>query len=146
MTCAVEGRDGTQLGGCVKTYVPWPAGRFGGVLVAVSHPERPVGLRVIAFGVRHQPRHAHTLSVYEIAHRRLHGPTERHRPRLSLVAQRTSLAAVVHDACRKQEVAQMALEPAGLVPRGCRYSQRKPRTFRGRPTATNSGSATGPTP
>lgn len=73
MACEAEGRDGTRLGGCVKTYVPWPNGRFGAVMVAVSHPERPIGLRVIAFGVRHQPRDAHALTVYEIAHRRLNG-------------------------------------------------------------------------
>lgn len=73
LACEAEGRDGTRLGGCVKTYVPWPAGRFGAVMVAVSHPEHPVGLRVIAFGVRHQPREAHALSVYQIAHRRLNG-------------------------------------------------------------------------
>jgi hypothetical protein len=41
--CEAEGRDGTRLGGCVKTYVPWPAGRFGAVMVAVSDPERQVG-------------------------------------------------------------------------------------------------------
>lgn len=23
--CDAEGRDGTRLAGCVKTYVPWPA-------------------------------------------------------------------------------------------------------------------------
>ncbi len=73
VACEVEGRDGTRLGGCVKTYVPWPAGRFGAVMVGVSHPERPIGLRVIAFGVRHQPREAHALNVYEIAHRRWRG-------------------------------------------------------------------------
>jgi hypothetical protein len=73
MACEAEGRDGTRLGGCVKTYVPWPAGRFGAVMAAVSHPERPFGLRVIAFGVRHQPREAHALSVYQIAHQRLNG-------------------------------------------------------------------------
>jgi len=71
LACEAEGRDGTRLGGCVKTYVPWPAGRFGAVMVAVSHPERPVALRVIAFGVRHQPPEAHALSVYQIADRRL---------------------------------------------------------------------------
>ena len=54
--CEAEGTDGTNLDGCVKTYVPWPDGRFGCVMVAVSHPERPLGLRVIAFGVRHQRR------------------------------------------------------------------------------------------
>src|SRR5436309_13555058 len=64
MACEAGGRDGTRLGGCVKTYAPWPAGRFGAVMVPVNHPERPVGLRVIAFGVRHQPREAHALSVY----------------------------------------------------------------------------------
>jgi len=66
IVCEAEGRDGTRLGGCVKTYVPWPAGKFGAVMVPVSHPDRPFGLRVIAFGVRHQPRDAHALSVYEI--------------------------------------------------------------------------------
>jgi hypothetical protein len=71
MACQAEGRDGTRLGGCVKTYAPWPAGRFGAVFVAVSHPERPLMLRAIAFGVRHQPRESRALSVYEIAHRRL---------------------------------------------------------------------------
>lgn len=73
LACEAEGRDGTRLPSCVKTYVPWPAGRFGAVMLAVSHPERPVGLRVIAFGARHQPRDAHALTVYQIAHRRLHG-------------------------------------------------------------------------
>ncbi|MDE3024417.1 MAG: hypothetical protein KGI93_02485 [Acidobacteriota bacterium] len=71
LACEAEGRDGTRLPGCVKTYVPWPAGRFGAVMVAVSHLERPVGLRVIAFGVRHHPRGAQALTVYQIAHLRL---------------------------------------------------------------------------
>ena len=73
LACEPEGRDGTRLGGCAKTYVPWPTGRFGAVMIAVSHPARPVGLRVIAFGVRHQPRDAHALTVYQIAHLRLNG-------------------------------------------------------------------------
>lgn len=38
LACEAEGRHGTRLGGCVKMYVPWPAGRFGAVMVAVSHP------------------------------------------------------------------------------------------------------------
>lgn len=42
-------------------------------MVPVRHPERPLGLRVIAFGVRHQPADAHVLTVYEIAHRGLNG-------------------------------------------------------------------------
>jgi hypothetical protein len=71
LACEAEGRDGTRLSGCVKTYVPWPAGRFGAVMIPVRRRERPVGLRVIAFGVRHQPRGAHALTVYRIAHHRL---------------------------------------------------------------------------
>lgn len=53
MACEDDARNGTNLAGCVKTYVPWPDGRFGAVFVAVSHPQRPLGLRAIAFGVRH---------------------------------------------------------------------------------------------
>jgi hypothetical protein len=69
--CQPEGRDGTNLGGCVKTYVPWPDGRFGAVFVAVKHPKRPMTLRAFAFGVRHHPRESHAETVYEVAHRRL---------------------------------------------------------------------------
>lgn len=66
--CDEEGRDGTRLAGCVKTYVPWPIGRFGLVLLPVAHPTRPLALRAFAFGVRHPP--ANKPSVYEIADRR----------------------------------------------------------------------------
>lgn len=69
--CQAEGRDGTRLGGCVKTYVPWPDGRFGTVFVAVTHPNRPMALRAFAFGVRHHPRESNAETVYEVAHRRL---------------------------------------------------------------------------
>jgi hypothetical protein len=70
--CQAEGRDGTRLGGCVKTYVPWPDGLYGLVLIAVEHPTRPWALRAIALGVRHHPRDSHALTVYQIADRRLH--------------------------------------------------------------------------
>ena len=69
--CHDEGQDGTMLGGCVKTYVPWPDGRFGAVFVAVKHPNRPMALRAFAFGVRHHPRESNAETVYEVAHRRL---------------------------------------------------------------------------
>jgi hypothetical protein len=69
--CHDEAQDGTMLGGCVKTYVPWPEGRFGAVFVAVTHPNRPMALRAFAFGVRHHPRESNAESVYEVAHRRL---------------------------------------------------------------------------
>jgi hypothetical protein len=71
MACQAEGRDGTRLGGCVKTYIPWPDGRFGAVFIAVTHPNRPLALRAIAFGVRHHPRGSNAQSVYEVADRRL---------------------------------------------------------------------------
>jgi hypothetical protein len=66
--CDAEGRDGTRLAGCVKTYVPWPVGRFGLVLLPVAHPTRRLALRGFAYGVRHPA--AHKPSVYEIADRR----------------------------------------------------------------------------
>jgi hypothetical protein len=71
MACQAEGRDGTRLGGCVKTYILWPDGRFGAVFVAVTHPNRPMGLRAVAFGIRHQPRRSNAPTVYEVADRRL---------------------------------------------------------------------------
>jgi hypothetical protein len=71
--CHDEGQDGTMLGGCVKTYVPWPDGRFGVVFVAVSHPNRPMALRAFVFGVRHHPQESNAETVYEVAHRRLAG-------------------------------------------------------------------------
>jgi hypothetical protein len=66
--CDEEGRDGTRLAGCVKTYVPWPTGRFGLVLLPVAHPTRPLALRAFAYGVRHPA--ARKPSVYRIADRR----------------------------------------------------------------------------
>lgn len=71
MRCQAEGRDGTRLGGCVKTYIPWPDGRFGAVFIAVTHPNRPMALRVIAYGIRHHPRGSTAQTVYEVADRRL---------------------------------------------------------------------------
>jgi hypothetical protein len=68
--CHDEGQDGTMLGGCVKTYIPWPDGRFGAVFVAVKHPQRPLALRVFAFGVRHHPPESNAETVYEVADRR----------------------------------------------------------------------------
>jgi hypothetical protein len=66
--CDAEARDGTRLKGCVKTYVPWPTGRFGLILLPVSHPTRPLALRAFAYGVRHPA--ASKPSVYEVADRR----------------------------------------------------------------------------
>lgn len=69
--CRDEGRDGTRLPGCVKVYLPHPAGPFG----MVFEIERGVGglhLLVLAFGVRHHPRGSKAQTVYQRAHQRLH--------------------------------------------------------------------------
>jgi hypothetical protein len=68
--CEAEGRDATNLPGCLKTYVPWPDGRYGVVFQIVAHPTRPWGLRMLAYGRRH-PTGPGQLSVYQIADRRL---------------------------------------------------------------------------
>lgn len=78
--CDREGRDGTQLAGCVKTYIPWPAGRFG-MVFAVERVEGRLVLVFVAFGVRHQPRQANAPTVYARAHRRLHGAWPRAQSR-----------------------------------------------------------------
>jgi hypothetical protein len=67
--CEAEGQDGTRLGGCVKFYLPRPAGQWGAVLVGDEEDGRPV-LVLTAVGVRH-PEQQWKASVYEIAHRRL---------------------------------------------------------------------------
>ena len=51
ISCKAEGRDGTELPGCVKTYLPWPAGRCGMVFELRVDEEGPV-LFCLAFGVR----------------------------------------------------------------------------------------------
>jgi hypothetical protein len=66
--CDPEGRDGTNLDGCLKTYVPWPTGRYGLVFLPAEHPTRPLALYAIAFGVRHPS--GRRPSVYRIAHER----------------------------------------------------------------------------
>jgi hypothetical protein len=71
--CEAEGNDGTRLAGCLKTYVPWPTGRFGLVMLPVAHASRPLALRAFAFGVRHPP--ASKPSVYEIADQRRNATT-----------------------------------------------------------------------
>ena len=69
--CHGDARDGTDLAGCVKTYLPWPDGPWGVVFRAGEEPDRPFALYTIAFSVRH-PEPGRT-SVYRLAHRRLHG-------------------------------------------------------------------------
>jgi hypothetical protein len=70
--CDPEHRDGTKLPACFKAYLPPPNGKFGMVLRFVRDSDG-LALRYIAFGVRHHPRSSNAPTVYDIAHRRLHG-------------------------------------------------------------------------
>jgi hypothetical protein len=70
LRCEEEGQDGTRLGGCVKLYIPRPAGQWGAVLAGDEEATKPA-LVLVAVGERH-PARPWKSSVYEIAHRRLH--------------------------------------------------------------------------
>ena len=68
--CSAEGRDGTRLRGCVKTYLPAPIGDWGMVFeVRADEDGRPF-MHCLAFGRRH-PLRVGQPSVYELAARRL---------------------------------------------------------------------------
>jgi hypothetical protein len=74
--CAAVGADGTVLPCCVKAYVPF--GREGasaapfGFVFRLTRVKAGFTCRMVAFGERH-PTNIETRSVYERAHRRLHG-------------------------------------------------------------------------
>lgn len=68
--CDENARDGSSLPGCVKLYVPLPAGPWG-IVFQLARDEHGVFLAVLAFGLRHPPS-SRRASVYAIAHRRLH--------------------------------------------------------------------------
>jgi hypothetical protein len=72
--CESESREGIKLPACVKVYLPPPAGKFGMVLRFVRD-DQGLALRYLAFGIRHHPHNSNAPTVYEIAHRRLHGQT-----------------------------------------------------------------------
>lgn len=71
LACDEEGSDGTELRHCVKLRLPPPNGRFGMVFRIEQRQGRSL-LVFAAFGVRHHPFEANALTVYEIAHSRLH--------------------------------------------------------------------------
>jgi hypothetical protein len=77
LACEAEGQGGVRLPRCVKLYLPLgrepSAAPYGFVfeLVASREPEPLFSLRLLAFGERH-PR-PEVRSVYERAHKRLHG-------------------------------------------------------------------------
>jgi len=75
MPCEADGPGGTQLEGLVKVYVPItggpPSERPFGFVFSAERDEAGPYLELVAFGARH-PRPG-TRSVYERAHKRLHG-------------------------------------------------------------------------
>lgn len=74
--CDTEARDGTSLPGCVKIYIPRPDGTWGMVFqLRIGSDGRPF-LACLAFGTRH-PTGPGALSVYQIAHQRIHGQPPR---------------------------------------------------------------------
>jgi hypothetical protein len=77
LRCDVEGSDRTSLPGCRKLYVPLDADRpsaapFGFVFRLTRNADDSLSWNLIAFGERH-PENRNTRSVYERAHKRLHG-------------------------------------------------------------------------
>lgn len=50
--CEAEARDGTQLVGCVKRYIPQPDGQWGAVFSIDSEASKPA-LVLLAVGERH---------------------------------------------------------------------------------------------
>ena len=83
LACDAEASDGTSLPGCVKAYIPPPAGRWGLVYLIARNQSGRLRLDHVAFGVRHPPR-GRRASVYQIAHQRLRAapckPAARQRP------------------------------------------------------------------
>ena len=67
--CQTDARDGTDLPGMVKLYLPMPYGPWGLVLAGDRDEHGPF-LLAVAFGERHPQRRP---TVYDIAHYRQHG-------------------------------------------------------------------------
>ena len=72
LACDSNATDGTNLSGCVKVYIPPPAGPWGLVYLIARDNTGCLYLDHLAFGQRHPPGGRHA-SVYQIAHSRLHG-------------------------------------------------------------------------
>lgn len=75
--CEAEGESGTSLPGCNKLYVPLgkqgaSEAPFGFVFQLAQDPDGSLVWNFIAFGERH-PDNPVTRTVYERAHKRLHG-------------------------------------------------------------------------
>ncbi len=76
LSCGQEGSSATSLTGLVKVYVPIgdrpPSERPYGFVFDPDRDERGPYLALLAYGERHPARRG-ARSVYERAHRRLHG-------------------------------------------------------------------------
>lgn len=75
--CEAEGEGSTSLPGCNKLYVPLgkqgaSEAPFGFVFQLAQDPDGSLVWNFIAFGERH-PKNPNTRTVYERAHKRLHG-------------------------------------------------------------------------
>lgn len=75
--CEADNDDGTALAGCSKLYVPLDAegasaAPYGFVFRLAQTDDNALVWNFIAFGERH-PENPSTRSVYERAHKRLHG-------------------------------------------------------------------------
>jgi hypothetical protein len=75
--CEAEGSHKASLPGCRKLYVPLgvegaTAAPFGFVFRLTREPDGALAWAMIAFGERH-PDNPRSRSVYERAHKRLHG-------------------------------------------------------------------------
>ena len=70
--CLLKGQVtlGSSLPGCVKVYLPPPAGKFG-IVFEIDRQAGNLVLAYLAFGVRHHPLDSDALTVYQLAHQRL---------------------------------------------------------------------------
>jgi hypothetical protein len=75
LRCSDEGSDGTRLAGLLKVYVPITTSAVSerpyGFVLSAGRDDDGLYVALVAFGIRH-PRRG-TRSVYERAHKRLHG-------------------------------------------------------------------------
>jgi hypothetical protein len=75
--CKAEGEGAASLPGCIKLYVPLgkqgaSEAPFGFVFQLAQNPDGSLVWNLVAFGERH-PDNPSTRSVYERAHKRIHG-------------------------------------------------------------------------
>jgi hypothetical protein len=70
--CQAEHGSGTDLPGCVKTYIPDWDGEWR-MIFQIAADQTGLLLSYLAGGVGHQPRGARAPDAYQLAHHRLHG-------------------------------------------------------------------------